>query len=210
MAKKIINFICALADIINNDPDVRGRLKVVFCEDYNVTMAECLMPAADISEQISLAGKEASGTGNMKLMMNGAITLGTMDGANVEIHEAVGDENIIIFGMNADEAKRRQENYNPMDCYQNNAELHKVIDFINSGINGKDFPEIGRTILYHDPYMVLADFADYRRAQKEIDTLWTDKKEWNRKSLVNIAMSGRFAADRAINEYAQNIWGANK
>jgi len=210
MAKKIINFICALAELINNDPDVRGRLKVVFCEDYNVTMAECLMPAADISEQISLAGKEASGTGNMKLMMNGAITLGTMDGANVEIHDAVGDENIIIFGMNADEAKRRQENYNPMDCYQNNAELHKVIDFINSGINGKDFPEIGRTILYHDPYMVLADFADYRRAQKEIDTLWADKKEWNRKSLVNIAMSGRFAADRAINEYAQNIWGANK
>ncbi len=210
MAKKIINFICALADLINNDPDVRGRLKVVFCEDYNVTMAECLMPAADISEQISLAGKEASGTGNMKLMMNGAITLGTLDGANVEIHEAVGDENIIIFGMNADEAKRRQENYNPMDCYQNNAEIHKVIDFINSGINGKDFPEIGRTILYHDPYMVLADFADYRRAQKEIDALWADKKEWNRKSLVNIAMSGRFAADRAINEYKENIWNAEK
>ncbi len=210
MAKKIINFICALADLINNDPDVRGRLKVVFCEDYNVTMAESLMPAADISEQISLAGKEASGTGNMKLMMNGAITLGTLDGANVEIHEAVGDENIIIFGMTADEAKHRQENYNPMDCYQNNSELHKVIDFINSGINGKDFPEIGRTILYHDPYMVLADFADYRRAQKEIDVLWADKKEWNRKSLVNIAMSGRFAADRAINEYAQNIWDAKK
>jgi len=210
MAKKIINFICALADLINNDPDVKGRLKIVFCEDYNVTMAECLMPAADISEQISLAGKEASGTGNMKLMMNGAITLGTLDGANVEIHEAVGDENIIIFGMNADEAKRRQENYNPMDCYQNNAEIHKVIDFINSGINGKDFPEIGRTILYHDPYMVLADFADYRRAQKEIDVLWANKKEWNRKSLVNIAMSGRFAADRAINEYKDNIWYAEK
>lgn len=207
MAKKIISFICALADLINNDPDVKGRLKVVYMEDYNVSMAEYMMPAADVSEQISLAGTEASGTGNMKLMMNGAITLGTLDGANVEIHDAVGDENIVIFGMTTPEVNDlRSRGYVPMNFYNNNAELRNVIDFINRGFCSKQFPEISGTIVYHDPYMVLADFADYRQAQNRIDELWADRKRWNSMSLMNTACSGRFAADRAVNEYAKNIW----
>ena len=211
MAKKIISFICALADMINNDPDMRGRLKVVYLEDYNVTMAERLMPAADISEQISLAGTEASGTGNMKLMINGAVTLGTLDGANVEIHEAVGDDNIVLFGMRTPEVNEVKRNgYTPMNYYINNPELKKVIDFIQQGINGKQFPEIGNTIIHHDPYMVLADFADYRNAQKKIDEIYRDKDRFNRMSLMNIAGAGRFAADRAINEYARDIWHADK
>lgn len=208
MAKKIISFICALGDMINNDPDVRGRLKVVYCEDYNVTMAENLMPAADISEQISLAGTEASGTGNMKLMINGAVTLGTMDGANVEIHDAVGDDNIFIFGMSTPEVEElKHRGYNPQNYYNNNAELHNTIDFINRcGIAGKQFPEIGGTILNHDPYMVLADFADYRRAQHLAVETFADREKWNRMSLMNISGAGRFAADRAINDYARDIW----
>lgn len=208
MAKKIIAFICALGDMINNDPDVRDRLKVVYCEDYNVTMAERLMPAADISEQISLAGTEASGTGNMKLMINGAITLGTMDGANVEIFDAVGEDNIFIFGMRTPEVEELQRRgYNPMQYYSNNGELRSAIDFINqNGIAGKPFPEIGGTILHHDPYMVLADFADYRRAQQQAVQVYADSAAWNKKSLMNIAGAGRFAADRAINDYARDIW----
>ena len=208
MAKKIISFICALGDLINNDPDVRGRLKVVYCEDYNVTMAENLMPAADISEQISLARTEASGTGNMKLMLNGAITLGTMDGANIEIFDAVGEDNIFIFGMKTPEVEElKRRGYNPQNYYNNNAELHNTIDFINRvGIAGKQFPEIGGTLLNNDPYMVLADFADYRRAQQEAVRTYADRTAWNRKSLMNISGAGRFAADRAINEYARDIW----
>ncbi len=206
VAKRIINFICELGKLIDKDPDVRGRLKVVFVEDYNVTMAEALMPAADISEQISLAGTEASGTGNMKLMLNGAITLGTMDGANIEIHEAVGEENIVIFGMKTPEVNALKNNYNPHTYYENNAEIRKVVDFINKGINGKMFPDVSSSIIYHDPYMVLADFADYRQAQQKIEELWNDREKWNRMSLMNISGAGRFAADRAINEYAENIW----
>ncbi len=207
MAKKIISFICALADLINNDPDMRGRLKVVYLEDYNVTLAEKLMPAADISEQISLSGTEASGTGNMKLMINGAVTLGTMDGANVEIHEAVGDDNIIIFGMSTPEVNTlKRDGYSPMKYYANNAEIKKVIDFINGGINGKTFPEIGSTITHHDPYMVLADFADYKRAQCDAEKMFKDKDKWNKMMLMNIAGAGRFAADRAVKEYADDIW----
>ena len=172
MAKKIISFIYALGEMINNDPDVNGRLKVVYIEDYNVTMAEKLMPAADISEQISLAGTEASGTGNMKLMLNGAITLGTMDGANIEIHDAVGSDNIFIFGMKTPEVNElKRRGYNPMNYYNNNQELHNVIDFIaKNDIAGKRFPEIAN-IINNDPYMVLADFADYRRMQQYAERL---------------------------------------
>ena len=207
MAKKIISFICALGDLINNDPDMRGRLKVVYLEDYNVTMAENLMPSADISEQISLSGTEASGTGNMKLMINGAVTLGTMDGANVEIYDAVGADNIIIFGMSTPEVNTLKQNgYVPMNYYQNNADIRKVVDFINNGICGKAFPEIGSTIVHHDPYMVLADFADYKAAQQKAEQLFADRETWNRMSLMNVAGAGRFACDRAINEYARDIW----
>ncbi|MBQ6266212.1 MAG: glycogen/starch/alpha-glucan phosphorylase [Clostridia bacterium] len=211
MAKKIIEFICALADLINNDPDMRDRLKVVYVEDYNVTMAEALMPAADLSEQISLAGTEASGTGNMKLMINGAITLGTMDGANVEIYDAVGADNILIFGMNAKEVTElKRAGYTPMNYYNNNAEIRAVIDFINMGFSGKTFGEIGGTITHHDPYMVLADFADYHRIQRQSDALRQDASKWGRMSLMNTAGAGIFAADRAINEYAADIWQVEK
>ncbi len=207
VAKKIISLICALADLINNDPDMKGRLKVVFLENYNVTMAEKLMPAADISEQISLAGTEASGTGNMKLMINGAITLGTLDGANVEINEAVGDENMFLFGMKTpDVVELQRTGYTPINYFNNNAELRRVIEFIQQGFAGKQFPEIGNTIIHHDPYMVLADFADYRAKQKMIDRVWKDRTKWNSMSLMNIAGAGRFAADRAINDYARDIW----
>ncbi|MCM1365438.1 MAG: glycogen/starch/alpha-glucan phosphorylase [Faecalibacterium sp.] len=207
VAKKIIELIYAMSELINNDPDVNGKLKVVYLEDYNVTMAERLMPAADISEQISLAGTEASGTGNMKLMLNGAITLGTLDGANVEIHEAVGDDNMILFGMTTPEVNNlKATGYQPMNYFNNNAELRRVIEFIQQGFAGKEFPEIGNTIIHHDPYMVLADFADYRNAQKKIDALWADRKNWSKMSLLNIAGAGRFAADRAINDYARDIW----
>ncbi|MBR2869103.1 MAG: glycogen/starch/alpha-glucan phosphorylase [Clostridia bacterium] len=206
-AKKIIEFICSLADLINNDPDIRDRLKVVYMEDYNVTMAEALMPAADISEQISLAGTEASGTGNMKLMMNGAITLGTMDGANVEIYDAVGAENIIIFGMNTkDVTELRRSGYNPFNYYSNNEEIHHLIDFINKGINGKQFSELSNIIVHHDPYMALADFADYRAKQNLAVELHNDTDRWNRMSLMNISGAGIFAADRSINDYARDIW----
>ena len=207
MAKKIISFICALADLVNNDPDIKGRLKVVYLEDYNVTLAERLMPAADISEQISLSGTEASGTGNMKLMINGAVTLGTMDGANVEIHEAVGDDNIMIFGMTTPEVESlKRDGYSPMNYYTNNADIKKVLEFVNGGINGKTFPEISSTIVHHDPYMVLADFADYKRIQQDAERLFKDKDRWNRMMLMNIAGAGRFAADRAVDEYAEDIW----
>ena len=206
MAKKIISFICAMADLINNDPDMRGRLKVVYLEDYNVTMAEKLMPAADISEQISLAGTEASGTGNMKLMINGALTLGTLDGANVEIHESVTEENMFLFGMTTPEVEDlKRRGYVPSNYLSGNAELRKVINFIQGGINGKQFPEIAN-IVNHDPYMVLADFADYRATQKKIDEVWKDREKWNRMSLLNTAGAGRFATDRAINDYARDIW----
>ena len=207
IAKKIISFICALADVINNDPDVKGKLKVIFLEDYNVTMAERLIPAADVSEQISLAGTEASGTSNMKFMINGAVTLGTLDGANVEIHEAVGDENMILFGMTTPEVTElKRAGYQPINYFNNNAELRRVIEFVQQGVGGKPFPEIGNTIIHHDPYMVLADFADYRNAQKKIDVLWQNRDNWNRMALLNIAGAGRFAADRAINDYANDIW----
>lgn len=207
VAKKIIEMICALSDLVNNDPDMKGRLKVVYLEDYNVSMAEVLMPAADISEQISLAGTEASGTGNMKFMINGALTLGTLDGANVEINEAVGNDNMFLFGMTTPEANDLQKRgYQPINYFNNNAELRRVIEFIQAGFSGKQFPEIGNTIIHHDPYMVLADFADYRNAQKKIDEVWLDRDRWNRMSLMNIAGAGRFAADRAINDYARDIW----
>lgn len=210
VAKKIISFICALADVINNDPDVRGRIKVVYVEDYNVTLAEKLMPAADISEQISLAGTEASGTGNMKLMLNGAVTLGTMDGANVEIYDAVGEDNIYIFGMKTPEVQQLQKRgYVPQNFYNANAELQKILNFANNnGIGGKMFHEVTSTIVHHDPYMVLADFEDYRNTQLRISKDFLDRDNWNKMSLMNISGAGRFAADRAINEYAANIWNA--
>lgn len=207
-AKKIIEFISYLGKLINEDPQVNDKLKVLFVENYCVTKAEALMPAAEISEQISLAGTEASGTGNMKLMINGAITLGTMDGANVEIYDAVGDDNIFIFGMNTNEVKElRNQGYRPEIYYNNNAEIHEMINFVNKGICGKHFGEISGTIIHYDPYMVLADFADYRQIQRDIEKAWLDKQHWNKMALMNIAGAGIFSADRSIDDYAKNIWG---
>ena len=207
MAKKIISFICNLAEVINNDPDIKGKIKIVYLEDYNVSMAEHLMPAADISEQISLAGTEASGTGNMKLMINGAITLGTLDGANVEIHDAVGDENIFIFGMRTPEVAELQSHYDSYSYYNQNPQIRRVIDFINNGINGVAFPEIAN-VIHLDPYMVMADFTDYHNVRSKLMEAYKDKKSWTRMSLINTASAGIFAADRAIGEYAENIWHA--
>ncbi len=207
MAKKIIELIDALSKVINNDPDVNSKLKVVFMEDYNVSLAESLMPAADISEQISLAGTEASGTGNMKLMLNGAVTLGTLDGANVEIHDAVGDENIFIFGMKTPEVEAlKRSGYNPMQYIQNNETLKNAVEFIQNGVNGKRFDEIVSSLMNSDPYMALADFADYQKAQAEVSKAYADKKRFAKMSLMNISGAGIFSADRSIMDYANYIW----
>ena len=207
MAKKIIELIDALSKVINNDPDVNGKLKVVFVEDYNVSVAEVLMPAADISEQISLAGTEASGTGNMKLMLNGAITLGTLDGANVEIHDAVGDENIFIFGMKTPEVENlKRAGYNPQNYLNNNETLRNAVDFIRNGVNGKRFDEIVSSLTNSDPYMALADFADYQKAQKAVSKAYADRENFAKMSLMNISGAGIFSADRSIMDYADYIW----
>jgi len=206
MAKQIIRMIVNLANQINNDPRVKDKLKVVFLENYRVTVAEMLIPASEISEQISLAGTEASGTSNMKFMLNGAVTLGTEDGANVEIHRAVGDDNIIIFGMTSDEADKVRGNYHPGVYYNNNQEIRRAIDAIGTGFSGMSFGDISQNLLNVDPYMVLADFSDYKRAQIEASALYNDKERWNRMSLVNIANAGIFAADRSIADYANRIW----
>ena len=207
MAKKLIELIDALSKVINNDPDVNGKLKVVFVEDYNVSLAEVLMPAADISEQISLAGTEASGTGNMKLMLNGAVTLGTLDGANVEIHDAVGSDNIFIFGMKTPEVEElRKKGYYPMQYINNNEVLRNAVDFIRFGVNGKRFDEIVSSLTNIDPYMALADFADYQKAQQSISKAYADRESFVRMSLMNISGAGVFSADRSIMDYANNIW----
>ena len=206
-AKEVIQMIYNLGKVINEDKAVNDKLKVIFMEDYRVTLAELMIPAAEISEQISLASTEASGTGNMKFMMNGAITLGTEDGANVEIHKAVGDDNIIIFGMQTPEVLRLgQAGYNPREYYNNTADLRRSLDFIKGGIGGKSFDNIYNTLIMRDNYMALADFADYCAAHEKAMALYKDRETWNRMSLINIASSGIFSADRAIKDYADGIW----
>ena len=206
-AKEILQMIWQLSVLINNDRTVNDKLKVLFLEDYRVTMAELMIPAADISEQISLASTEASGTGNMKLMMNGAITLGTEDGANVEIHKAVGDDNILIFGMQTPEVLNLQKTgYSPIEYYNNNAELRHALEFIRKGISGKQFDNIYNTLKNYDRYMALADYADYSLTQKKASEIYKNSENWNKMSLMNIAKSGIFAADRSIDDYAKNIW----
>lgn len=206
-AKQIIRFIVKLAEIINNDPQVNDKLKVIYLENYNVTLAELLIPAAEISEQISLAGTEASGTGNMKFMLNGAITIGTLDGANIEMSEAMGPENMIIFGMKSKDVKELERTgYNPKIYYNNNPLIKKAIDKMNTGINNLQFSDIAYSLTSKDPYMVLADFADYHAAQEKASNLYLNKYTWNQMSLMNIANSGFFAADRAIHQYINDIW----
>ena len=206
-AKEIIQMIYKLSNVIDNDRAVNDKLKIAFLEDYRVSLAELMIPSADISEQISLASTEASGTGNMKLMMNGAVTLGTEDGANVEIHKAVGDDNIIIFGMQTPEVLSLQKHgYSPLQYYNNNAELREALDFIGKGISGQPFDNVYNSLKNNDRYMALADYADYCGAQKKATKLYNDRDVWNAMSLTNIAKSGIFAADRSIEDYARDIW----
>jgi len=210
VAKRIISLICSLADEINSDPLCKGKLQVVFLENYRVSVAEKLMPAAQISEQISTAGKEASGTGNMKLMMNGAITIGTLDGANVEMHERLGDENMVLFGLHADEvAALKLHGYDPLAIYNKNDRLRLAFTHMSRGFkNGKSFSDLVSKLVYGgDEYMLLADYDSYVAAHDKLYTLMADKEKRSAVSLVNIARSGIFAADRAVSEYAKNIWG---
>ncbi len=215
MAKLIIRLIYMIGKMVNDDPDVRGRLKVVFLENYRVSLAEIIMPASEISEQISTAGKEASGTGNMKFMINGAVTIGTMDGANVEIHERVGDENIFIFGLLAEEVEKLKGHYNPTSYYNSDHRIKAIIDLLRKGIAGTNFGEIADSLTVGrgggaDPYMVLADFGSYVDAQSKVSEAYRDRYRFEKMSLVNIARSGFFAADRSVEEYAQRIWRLKK
>ena len=205
-AKQIIQFIVKLSEVINNDPAVKGKLRVVYLENYRVTTAEKLMPASEISEQISLAGTEASGTGNMKFMINGAITLGTLDGANVEIYDAVGRDNIILFGMTTPEVNSlKAQGYHPADIYNQNWVVRNAIDELRK----TGFGHIADSLQYNDPYMVLRDFESYRNAQMISGSIYRDRERWNRMSIENIAHAGVFAADRAINDYAKLVWNAS-
>ena len=211
MAKLIIRFIHGIAEVVNSNPKTRDRLSVAFLPDYRVSLAEKIMPAAEVSEQISLAGMEASGTGNMKFMMNGALTLGTFDGANVEISQEVGEENMFIFGMRAEEVAQRRAAYVSRDYYKNDPEIRQALDMIKANafsvLEPGLFDPILRNLLdYNDYYMLLADLRDYSRAQDLVDATYRDAGKWNAMSLVNIARSGRFSSDRAVMEYAKNIW----
>ncbi|MBQ8995253.1 MAG: glycogen/starch/alpha-glucan phosphorylase [Oscillospiraceae bacterium] len=206
MAKEMIHFVCVLSDFLEKDERTKDTLRVVFLPDFRVSMSEVLMPAADISEQISLAGTEASGTGNMKLMLNGAVTIGTLDGANVEIRNAAGEDNFFLFGMTKEQVLSEQASYNPNQIYQSNAALKEVFEFIESGALGYKFPELLGSLKSQDRYMVLRDFDDYYRAQLETDKAYADRIGWARKSLANIATSGIFSADRSVTEYADTIW----
>ena len=212
MAKQIIRLIYSLGTLINNDPEVNDKIKVIFLENYRVTLAEKIMPASDVSEQISIAGKEASGTGNMKFMINGAVTIGTMDGANIEIHERVGDENIFIFGLLASEIEELCRNgYEPTRYYNNNARIKAVIDGLRHGIAGVNFGEIADSLTVGgggnaDHYKVLADFQSYCDAHDRLDKAYGDKERWARMSLMNTANAGFFSSDRSVKEYATRIW----
>jgi starch phosphorylase len=215
MAKQIIRLIYQLSVMINNDDEIKDKIKIVFLENYRVTLAELIIPAANVSEQISVAGKEASGTGNMKFMINGAVTMGTMDGANIEIFENVGAENIFIFGLHANEIDDLRPGYNPTYYYNHNKRLKRVIDTLNSGIAGVCFRDIADSLTIGvygkaDPYFVMADFEAYSEAQERLDRAYNDRIGFNRMSLMNIANAGFFAADRSVVEYAERIWKIKK
>jgi starch phosphorylase len=214
MAKLIIKLINDVADIVNLDPAIGDRLKVVFLPNYNVSLAEQIMPACDLSEQISTAGTEASGTGNMKFALNGALTIGTLDGANVEIREAVGEDNFFLFGLTTEEvAQLRANGYNPWDYYHGNADLKAVLDMISGGYFSPYQPDLFKPVvdsLTHggDRFMLLADYAAYVHCQERVAQLYTEANEWSRKAILNVAHVGRFSSDRTIREYAEEIWGA--
>jgi len=212
MAKKIIKLICSVAQVVNNDPIVGDKLKVIYLENYRVTLAEKIIPAADLSEQISTAGTEASGTGNMKFMLNGALTIGTLDGANVEMAEEMGMENIFIFGMTVDQVEDlKRRGYNAFDYYNANPELKQVIDQIGSGFfspnNPEEFRDVYNNLMYHDRFYSLADYDAYIAAQERVNSAYSDQFVWTKMCIMNIASSGKFSSDRTIAEYAREIWG---
>ncbi|MGZ9586179.1 glycogen/starch/alpha-glucan phosphorylase [Paenibacillus marinisediminis] len=215
-AKQIIQLISSVSKMINADPVVREKIKVVFIEDYKVSLAEIIIPAAEISEQISIAGKEASGTGNMKLMINGAVTIGTLDGANVEILEQVGHDNMFLFGMTASEVEALwRQGYNPLTYYNGNRELKAIIDMLKSGTLGTRFDDLVASLLTNnlgtaDVYMILADFDSYVNAQRAVSNTYADKRKFTNMLLVNIAKAGIFSSDRSVKEYADNIWGVKE
>jgi starch phosphorylase len=221
-AKAIIKLINSVADVVNNDPTIRGRIKVVFIENYRVSNAEIIFAASDVSEQISTASKEASGTGNMKFMLNGAITLGTMDGANVEIVQEVGEENAVIFGLSADEVINYENNggYNPKEIYNTDTELRMVMTQMINGYyspqNTELFREIYNSLLEQnggeraDQYFILKDFRSYADAQKRIEEMYRDEKRWAKSAMLNVAKCGKFSSDRTIEEYVQDIWHLEK
>jgi starch phosphorylase len=211
MAKLIIKFINSVAEIVNNDPDIGDRLKVVFLPDYNVTLGQRVYPAADLSEQISTAGKEASGTGNMKFALNGALTIGTLDGANIEIREEVGEENFFLFGLNEQQvADLKATGYYPRHYYESNEELKGIIDLISSGFFSHGdlhlFQPIVDNLLYDDPYLLMADYQSYIDCQDKVSQAYQDRENWTRMSILNVARMGKFSSDRSIREYCQNIW----
>ena len=212
VAKRIIHLINSLADDISHDPRCRGKLQVVFLENYRVSLAEHLMPASEVSQQISTAGKEASGTGNMKFMMNGAVTIGTMDGANVEIYDQVGAENIYIFGMRADTVAALESagGYNPMTVFENNAEIRRALTQMIDGTlmteNPAALQALYHDMLFDDRYFVLKDFGSYSMAQRRVNDDYQDRDKWLRMAVINTAKSGIFSSDRTIREYNEKIW----
>jgi len=213
MAKLIIRAIHGVAEVVNSDPELRDRLKLVFLPDYNVKNCQRIFPAAELSEQISTAGKEASGTGNMKFGMNGAVTIGTLDGANVEILEAVGEDNFFLFGLTAPEvAEKIRTGYVPWRSYEEDAELKDALDMLASGAFSRGDRELFRplvdSLLNHDPFLVLADYRAYVDCQGEVGRAYQDEERWTRMSILNTARMGRFSSDRSIRDYCRDIWHA--
>ena len=215
-AKLTIKLINAVADRVNNDPAINGRVKVVFIEDYRVSNAELIFAAADVSEQISTASKEASGTGNMKFMLNGAVTIGTMDGANVEIVEEVGEENAFIFGMSAEQVMEyeKNKNYHPADLYNSHDDIRRVMTQMINGFYCPENPDLFRplydTLMQKDMYFILADFESYKEAQKRVEAAYRDEKRWARMAMMQTAHCGKFSSDRTIEEYVHDIWHLEK
>ncbi|HTR62179.1 MAG TPA: glycogen/starch/alpha-glucan phosphorylase, partial [Candidatus Binataceae bacterium] len=211
MAKLIIRLINGVGEVVNGDPAMRGRIKVAFIPDFNVKTGQHIYPAADLSEQISTAGKEASGTGNMKFALNGALTIGTLDGANVEIRQEVGEENFFLFGLTAEEVESLvARGYRPREYFEKNEELREVIDTIESGTFSRGDREVFRplidSLLNRDPFLVLADYESYVKCQAEVSVAYRDERKWTQMSILNIARSGKFSSDRAVNEYRDKIW----
>ena len=211
MAKLIIKLISAVGEVVNNDPAVRNRLKVVFLPDFSVKSAQHIYPAGDLSEQISMAGKEASGTGNMKFALNGALTIGTLDGANVEIREEVGAENFFLFGLTVEEVRElKLRGYHPSDVPEKNGSLREVLDFIGSGALAEGDSNLFRPLLdrllYEDPFLVLADYEAYAECQERVTALWRDQKAWTHKAILNVARMGKFSSDRSIRDYCEQVW----